>query len=282
MPTMLGCAQEPGDVELPTQASVNGKYSGLLQTIHVPGDEATYGKFCDWGAWSGSTWAGHTDLPAGYWVYATPNWYIWQSTTQSTSTADACSGSSQKKRDWGPEQATGEPDTWPRQGDITTAWASLTADEQEEWLVLEYADPIVPSGVRVYETFNPGSLSRIAMFQANGAEKEVWKAGHVGPTDRQGKPLEIKLAVDSPAEKIKLYLDSAKVPGWNEIDAVALIDSSGESHWAVQAAASSTYASRIAAAVQQPPPEEQLRRLEARVRSLEEEVRKLKERPTIP
>src|SRR5688572_23368792 len=36
-------------------------------------------------------------------------------------------------RPWGPEQATGKPDT-PWNGDIKTAWASETQDDEDEWL----------------------------------------------------------------------------------------------------------------------------------------------------
>jgi hypothetical protein len=62
---------------LPEKASVGGKYCELLRKIKVPGDEACYGAFNDWGYWDGTAWAGYTDLPAGYWVYVAPNWYIW-------------------------------------------------------------------------------------------------------------------------------------------------------------------------------------------------------------
>jgi hypothetical protein len=41
--------------------------------------------------------------------------------------------------------------------------------------------------------------------------------------------------------QIKIYLDSPAVPGWNEIDAVALVDAQGKRHWARRAAASSSY-----------------------------------------
>jgi hypothetical protein len=58
-------------------ASVHGKYANLLRKICVPGDEASYGASNDWGYWGGTEWAGHTDLPAGYWVYVAPDWYIW-------------------------------------------------------------------------------------------------------------------------------------------------------------------------------------------------------------
>ncbi|MCB1513071.1 MAG: hypothetical protein KDJ36_19415, partial [Hyphomicrobiaceae bacterium] len=40
----------------------------------------------------------------------------------------------QQNRSWGPEQAVGKPNT-PQAGDISTAWASRTRDDQEEWLL---------------------------------------------------------------------------------------------------------------------------------------------------
>ena len=43
------------------------------------------------------------------------------------------------------------------------------------------------------------------------------------------------------ARGAKVYLDTKRVPGWNEIDAVALTDRAGARHWAEQASASSSY-----------------------------------------
>ena len=45
--------------------------------------------------------------------------------------------------------------------------------------------------------------------------------------------------------RIRIYLDSPKVPGWNEIDAVGLLDTTGTTHWADSATASSSYADRL-------------------------------------
>jgi hypothetical protein len=44
------------------------------------------------------------------------------------------------------------------------------------------------------------------------------------------------------ANSIKVYLDTARVPGWNEVDAVELIGKDGSRQWAKRASASSTYA----------------------------------------
>ena len=62
---------------IPIKASVGGKYAELLKVIKVPEDKNSYGEFSDFGHWTGTAHAGHTDLPAGHWVYVAPKWYIW-------------------------------------------------------------------------------------------------------------------------------------------------------------------------------------------------------------
>lgn len=58
------------------KASVQGKYSNLIQLMPCSKDKKTYGEFNDYGKWSGGAWCGQTGL-AGYWVYVSPNWYVW-------------------------------------------------------------------------------------------------------------------------------------------------------------------------------------------------------------
>ena len=53
-------------------------YQTLLKTLEMPGDQARYGDFYNYGYWSGTSYAGHDDLPPGYWVYLAPNWYIYK------------------------------------------------------------------------------------------------------------------------------------------------------------------------------------------------------------
>jgi hypothetical protein len=65
---------EPQDV---ARASVGGNYCILLKTLEVKEDRKNYGDFMEYGPWSGSSYAGQNELPAGYWVYVYPKWYIW-------------------------------------------------------------------------------------------------------------------------------------------------------------------------------------------------------------
>ena len=149
--------------------------------------------------------------------------------------------------DWSPGQATGPPDA-PNGGDSVKAWASAAADGQEEWLVLEYADAVVPATVKVYETCATGALTKVSVFAADGREVEAWGGTDPTPAGLDIGTSEVPLRVSFPTKQVKLYFDSNAVPGWNEVDAVALVGVDGKSAWARTARAGSTYAARFATA----------------------------------
>ncbi|MBN2224293.1 MAG: hypothetical protein JW765_06420 [Deltaproteobacteria bacterium] len=72
-----GCLLLRGGGSNLTRASVNGKYYNLLKVINVPEDKGSYGDFNDYGYYSSTSYAGYDNIPAGYWVYVYPDWYIW-------------------------------------------------------------------------------------------------------------------------------------------------------------------------------------------------------------
>jgi hypothetical protein len=216
------------------KATCGGKYQMLLRQLRVPGDAATYGAFHDLGPQRVAAHAGHKDLPPGHWVYVYPCWYIWR---------DRTTDPRPPKRAWGPEQATGPPDT-PGAGDIVTAWASATPDGQDEWLLLEYAEPVVPAAVLVHETYNPGALARVTAFRLDGEEVELWKGKDPTPVGVPRGISEVKFKAGFKTTRVRIHLASTRVRGWNEIDAVGLRDTEGKVQWARAADASSTYAAR--------------------------------------
>jgi beta-lactamase regulating signal transducer with metallopeptidase domain len=213
------------------EARVNGKYQMLLRQIKVAEDVDQYTEFNDYGFSQTSSYRGYDNLPAAYWVYVDPYWYLWRD----------LAATPQAKRAWGPEQATGAPDT-NQAGDFQTAWASLTPDGQDEWLLLEYAELAFPKEVHIYETFNPGAVYRVTAFKLDGTEVEIWKGEDPTPADSEKGVSKIRVKAAFQTNRIKIYLASKEVPGWNEIDAVGLIDAAGKTQWASAAEASSTYA----------------------------------------
>jgi beta-lactamase regulating signal transducer with metallopeptidase domain len=149
-------------------------------------------------------------------------------------------------RSWGPEQATGPPNS-PQGADSASAWASAAEDSGEEWLELTYKQPVEAVALLVYENFNPGAVTRATITDAERPGLSyTWSGQQPARRDgAQGVTL-ISLDVRLKTNQVRLTLDSAAVPGWNEIDAVGLLDAQGSVHWAQSATASTTYAERSA------------------------------------
>lgn len=142
------------------------------------------------------------------------------------------------RRSWGPEQATGAPDTMAA-GDQATAWAPLQQDAGAEWLRLEFAKAVEVAEVRIRETFNPGAIQKVVAVD-DGVERPLWE----GVEEIRPAPCEFVVPTKGgiSARSIVVHLDTARVPGWNEIDAVELVGKDGSRQWAQSATASSSFA----------------------------------------
>jgi hypothetical protein len=58
--------------------SAYGRYYSLKKELSSPVDVIKYGNYYDKGYSSGREYGSSGDLPAGYWVYVFPTWYIWE------------------------------------------------------------------------------------------------------------------------------------------------------------------------------------------------------------
>lgn len=143
---------------------------------------------------------------------------------------------------WGTQQATAAPDT-PGAGDITTAWASSTPDDKEEWLELEYDQAVVPTAILVHETCSPGALKKITHVGFLGHETTLWEGTDPTPTTAPRGISRVPTTADFKTGHIKIYLDSTAVRGWNKIDAVGIEHGNQQVIWATSAKASSTFGS---------------------------------------
>ncbi|MBN1587888.1 MAG: VWA domain-containing protein [Pirellulales bacterium] len=146
------------------------------------------------------------------------------------------------KRQWSPEQATGAPDTH-QAGDIPTAWASLEPNGGIEWLQVEFDRAVNPAEIRIRESFNPGAVSKVVAVADDGSEQVLWRGQD--PTSTAPTDFVVRPNGAAACKTIRVYLDTTRRAGWNEIDAVELIGADGSRQWASHATASSTYASRM-------------------------------------
>ena len=125
---------------------------------------------------------------------------------------------------YGAQQVTGAPNV-PGYADDGRAWASASADNQEEWLELTYTRAVHATGVRVRQTFNPGAIKQIELYDKSGQAHIVWSG--VDPA-RSSEPhiawFGVKFAATTfTTQRVRIVFDSPAVKGWNEIDAVQLI-----------------------------------------------------------
>jgi len=148
-------------------------------------------------------------------------------------------------RSWGVDQVTGPPNT-KGPGDISTAWASATPDGQKEWLQLEYEKSVVPTAILIHETYNPGAVVKVTHVPLWSKEQLLWEGTDPTPTTAGAGVSRIPISAGIKTGRIKVYIDSPAVPGWNEIDAVGLeYGPTKKVIWARRATASTSYGSRM-------------------------------------
>lgn len=177
---------------------------------------------------------GHTGIPAGHWVWVRPFWFVFRDGPDELP----------QNRQWGPEQACGAPDTFEA-ADRATAWASREPDDSQQWLLLEYATPVRMAKLCVHESFQPGALAAVAVLTPQGEELELWRNDTPKSPEEASRVLQLDVPVGFVVERVLLRFACERVPGWNEIDAVGIVDVQGGTHWATAAAASSTYADAL-------------------------------------
>ena len=123
-------------------------------------------------------------------------------------------------QNWAAFQATGEPNT--RQcGDQPTAWASKNPNSGIEWIELNYSYPVWVEEINIHETLNPGGVAKVEVKKADGTYSTVWE----GYDPTRVCPGTLKIIVNHPVMTgtIRVILDTTRVSGWDEIDAIELV-----------------------------------------------------------
>jgi|GEM_PF-796670 len=124
---------------------------------------------------------------------------------------------------WSAARALGQPDTYPNYGDLPTAWASASEDDQREFLELGFGAPAPISSVSIYETYAPGAVDKVSVRNPNTSLwEEVWSSP-AAPAPEVARIFTVSFPMTSfPVDAIRLDLNSPAVPDWNEIDAVSI------------------------------------------------------------
>ena len=125
---------------------------------------------------------------------------------------------------WAATSALGKENVYPNYGDFANAWASLSADEKREFLELGFDTIQTVRSIEIYETYNPGAIDSVFLRDATSKK---WNLVYAKPVV---KNLEEKSRIFSIylmetgyfSDAIRIAINSPAVPGWNEIDAIAI------------------------------------------------------------
>jgi hypothetical protein len=146
---------------------------------------------------------------------------------------------------WSAAQVLGPPDIWPGYGDAPAAWASTGADDKREYLDLSFDAPAPINFVAVFETFHPGAIDSLYAWNPGAQDYELLWTGGAYPAGTAARIWSTSFPMTSySVSRIRLAINSPAVPGWNEIDAVAIgVDAISMlvPQWASSATASSQY-----------------------------------------
>jgi hypothetical protein len=123
---------------------------------------------------------------------------------------------------WSASQVLGEANVFPGNGDNTSAWATSDADGNSEFI--EVAVPASRiSAIEVYETYNPGSIESIEITTASGKSKRVFSGQPRVVQNQAGRIAITEIScTDEKVVSVRITLNTSAVPGWNEIDAIAV------------------------------------------------------------
>ena len=149
-------------------------------------------------------------------------------------------GSNPEALRWSSDQFLGDPDTLS-DGDRPTAWASLEPNDGIEWIEIDFARVVTPDSIHIRETYNPGAVVKVEALDADGNYHIVWRGQD--PTRESPGVFEVPYDLSFATDSVRITLDTRRVSGWNEIDAVGLMVD-GRTYWGIDGEASSSYAER--------------------------------------
>lgn len=144
-----------------------------------------------------------------------------------TQWAISATASSQYGSDsWSAQQVTGAPDT-TQYGDFVTAWAPAARDDGPAWLELTYETPVVPTEVVIWESSGNGFVTRVQAWDAaTGAWVTLWEGEDGSPEFVVGFSPDLTPQTFA-TDRLRIDIDT-DTPGWNEVDAVALIGTAAD------------------------------------------------------
>jgi hypothetical protein len=138
---------------------------------------------------------------------------IWASTLRAFS-------SQYTDADWSAARALGPPDVPTGGGDHPNAWAPADADAGLEFVEVGFDRPRRIDGLDIVESHNAGAVTRVELVTSDGIRSLAYSAA-AAATSPFRHHIDLP-CTDQPIASVRVTLDSAAIPDWNEIDAIGI------------------------------------------------------------
>lgn len=133
-----------------------------------------------------------------------------------------------KGKDYSPSKALGVPDVYPGYGAQISPNAWIVGGNNEGYksdkinLKVGFCDPIIAEQIVIIESYNPGSILSITIFEASGKATKIYST-HPKAAAEKGRILSIPIkATATPVTALLITASNTHSAGWNYIDAIGV------------------------------------------------------------
>lgn len=139
--------------------------------------------------------------------------------------ATARAGSQYSAPGYSAAKATGAPDV-TMAGNSPDAWCPGSQNGGLDWIEVGFAHPVRATGARVRQNLSPGAIVKVEAIATDGTAHVWWEGVDPASTapSREIAWFGVRVpATPYPVAKLKLTLNLATRPDWEQIDAVQLV-----------------------------------------------------------
>ncbi len=121
-------------------------------------------------------------------------------------------------------QVLGKPRKLPSFGSSPCVWSPATQNNTKtEWIHVGFNQPMRIQQVAIAESHNPGAVSAVYAYDGQKREYLLYQNEKPKPLSVQGRVFHVFVEkTDYLVHSVKVMLNTAAVPGWNHIDAIAI------------------------------------------------------------
>ena len=124
------------------------------------------------------------------------------------------------------EQVLGKPNVLPSYGQSNVAWAPSRPNSKREYLWVKFAIPMQIQQIAVAESFNPGSIHKIYLYDEDGEEYLVFEEEFNSPIFHPFRMFRHLMPLtDYKVVSLKLEMRMHQIPSMSQIDAIGISDS---------------------------------------------------------